>query len=296
MIDPIGGIERIREFLISYMDTAFRIRDTRVADARRSLLRQAGTLANEPFLEPVRRYESAPHKLEALLEDSDWNPIRHISREGRRAFIELALSGLFPGRDSGSQELRRLSEFAPYLHQWEMLGKGTRAGAPGIVTSGTGSGKTESFMLPLLAMLAAEAVRWPAPSGKLQGDRWFESESARFSPARSKESPDRPKAVRALILYPMNALVEDQLTRLRKTLDSDSARSVMDERFGGNRLYFGRYTSATPVTGYLRHARRDDIDTRRKLQRKTDELRSALQAMSASQELARRHDIPPASE
>jgi len=34
----------------------------------------------------------------------------------------------------------------------------------------------------------------------------------------------RPAAIRALILYPMNALVEDQLTRIRKALESDEAK------------------------------------------------------------------------
>ena len=41
------------------------------------------------------------------------------------------------------------------------------------------------------------------------------------SSMRSVEPAARLKAVRALILYPMNALVEDQLVRLRKALDSD---------------------------------------------------------------------------
>ena len=45
----------------------------------------------------------------------------------------------------------------------------------------------------------------------------------------------RPAAIRALVLYPMNALVEDQMVRLRRTLDSDEARAVMDGRFAGNR-------------------------------------------------------------
>lgn len=289
MIDPIGGFDRIREFLLSYLDTAFRIRDPKVAQARRELLRQPGTLANELFLEPVRRYEAASRRLETLAEEGSDNPLGHLPRDARRAFIELALSGLFPGRDTGDEGLRRASEFLPYLHQWQMLARGTKAGCPGIVTSGTGSGKTEAFMLPLLAMLSSEAVRWPAPSEPLGRERWFESD-ADFKPSRAAENPLRPQAVRALILYPMNALVEDQLTRLRKTLDSEPAREVMEKRFSGNRLFFGRYTSATPVTGYLEHPRRDDLDTRRKRQRKTEELREALHAMAESQDLARMHD------
>ena len=59
----------------------------------------------------------------------------------------------------------------------------------------------------------------------------------------------RPAAVRALILYPMNALVEDQLARLRAALDGDPARQWLSARRAGNRFYFGRYTSRTPVAG-----------------------------------------------
>lgn len=290
MLDPIGGLDRIREFFISYLDTAFRIRDPLVAAARRELLRRPGILQTDAYLEPIRRYQAAPSRLEELVEDGQSNPIQHLPKEARRAFVELALSGLFPGEVVDDGDLRRRSLFPPYLHQWEMLSRGTRVGSPGIVTSGTGSGKTESFMLPILAMLAAEAVRWPAPAAPLRGNDWYIGDTAAFAPARASEHPRRPKAVRALILYPMNALVEDQLTRLRKTLDSDLARAVMDERFNGNRLFFGRYTSATPVTGYQTHPRRDDLETRRKLARKTEELRRSVRGMRDAQELARRHD------
>ena len=45
----------------------------------------------------------------------------------------------------------------------------------------------------------------------------------------------------------MNALVEDQMSRLRKALDSDEVRTYFDSENGlkGNRIYFGRYTSQT---------------------------------------------------
>ena len=62
-----------------------------------------------------------------------------------------------------------------------------------------------------------------------------------------------PQLWRALVIYPMNALVEDQLVRLRKALDSREAREVMDHALNGNRIFFGRYTGATPVTGHHRH-------------------------------------------
>ena len=55
--------------------------------------------------------------------------------------------------------------------------------------------------------------------------------------------------MRAIILYPLNALVEDQLGRMRATLDSDNARAWLQSRRSGNRFYFGRYTGRTPVSG-----------------------------------------------
>ncbi len=50
MLDPIGGYERIRDFYISYLDTAFRIRHEELADTRRDLLRRPGTLTTVPLL------------------------------------------------------------------------------------------------------------------------------------------------------------------------------------------------------------------------------------------------------
>jgi ATP-dependent helicase YprA (DUF1998 family) len=51
----------------------------------------------------------------------------------------------------------------------------------------------------------------------------------------------------------MNALVEDQLSRLREALDSDevhSAYAANDSFFKGNRITFARFNSETPVSGH----------------------------------------------
>jgi hypothetical protein len=47
----------------------------------------------------------------------------------------------------------------------------------------------------------------------------------------------------------MNALVEDQLTRLRRALDSPAAHKWLSDHRQGNRIYFGRYNGNTPVPG-----------------------------------------------
>jgi ATP-dependent helicase YprA (DUF1998 family) len=292
MLDPIGGFGRIRDFFISYVETSFRISDPDVSKARRTLLESVDTLATEPFLEPVLRYEGHPKLLEDLAID-DNGPLAHLPLDGRRAFVELALSGLFDG-DSADSETRRKSRYAPYQHQISMLERGIKPGHPGIVTSGTGSGKTESFMLPVLAAIANEAVRWEKPDAMYLQNRWWESDDAPWRAMRQGER--RPAAIRALVLYPMNALVEDQMVRLRKTLDSDDARKVMDERFDGNRLFFAQYTSATPVTGYETHPRMaGDADEKKRRSRGLRKLRSALKRAEQDQQAARKHDASAAA-
>ena len=252
MLDPLGGFKRIRDLYISYLDTAFRVRRPSLTARRQALLRTSGALTTSPFLEPVLRYQSDECALEDLVPDWSGNPLRNLPKAGRRAFVELALSGLFRG-GPGEGDLLRSSLFKPWRHQMQMLARGVSSGRPGIVTSGTGSGKTEAFMLPILAMIAEEATRWPAPRHGYLSNQWWRDTPSQFKLHRDGEHVDRPKALRAIVLYPMNALVEDQLTRLRKSLDSPEARAVMDKRFAGNRIFFGRYTSATPVAGHLVH-------------------------------------------
>lgn len=290
MQDPLGSFLRIRELYIAYLDTAFRISDSSVSEERRRLLRAPGTLCTEPLLEPLPRYETAAAAFHELIDLNipDEDPLAGFDRTERIAFIELVLAGLFPSKLTLPGEnipTTRVGTFKPYNHQLNLLRRGTKSGNPGIVTSGTGSGKTESFLLPLFAALSKEAKKWPEPEPHFLRRRWwhdpatgrtYEKPNAkgesvpryeaipsnlrpskrnpRATPFRAhREGEKRPAALRALILYPMNALVEDQLVRLRKALDSREAREVMDREFNGNRIFFGRYTSKSPVTGQEEH-------------------------------------------
>jgi DEAD/DEAH box helicase/Helicase conserved C-terminal domain len=287
MLDPIGGFNRIKNFFISYVETNFRISNSSVALARGQLLRATDVFATAPLMEPVLRYQPNEKKLEELIDDVG-GPLEPLSTDARKAFVELALSGLFEGSPADG-DICRASQYPPYQHQIEMLRRGLLPGHPGIVTSGTGSGKTESFMLPVLAALSNEAVQWKAPSAGYLKESWWKKDGAPWVQRRAEEN--RPSAIRAMVLYPMNALVEDQMVRLRRTLNSDEARSVMDKRFNGNRLFFAQYTSATPVTGHESHPRlgnnRRENERHQRRQRK---LRTALRAMDADQTAARLHD------
>jgi hypothetical protein len=128
MLDPIGGFDRIQDFFRSYVETSFRISDPAVASARRELLERPDVFATLPFVEPVPRYRSSEHRLEDLIDMTD-GPLEPLSREARVAFVELALSGLFEGT-AAEGEVRRMSGYAPYQHQVEMLTRGVRPATP----------------------------------------------------------------------------------------------------------------------------------------------------------------------
>ncbi len=152
-----------------------------------------------------------------------------------------------------------------YQHQYDAIAA-YQQGQHVITTAGTGSGKTESFLIPVVAQLLAESHRWTAPGIPSPTQRWWEL-GRPYQPQRQHET--RPAAVRSLILYPMNALVEDQMQRLRLALDSPGVRDWLHDHRGGNRFYFGRYTGQTPIPG-----------ERRNRGRRFNELRNALSKMT----------------
>lgn len=98
----------------------------------------------------------------------------------------------------------------PFRHQaeaWELLARPEPQSA--LVTSGTGSGKTECFLMPILSDLVGQAAGAAAP---LEG-------------------------VQAIMLYPLNALIESQRERL----------SAWTAPFGG-RLRYCLYNGDLPQT------------------------------------------------
>lgn len=308
MIDPIGGFERVRDLYITYLETAFRIRNHGATRERRHLLEKPGTLCTWPLIEPIPRYKTA-FPLDKLVHEGEDDRLPGFDPAERRAFVELALSGLLDSKEAPKEApTNKVGAFDLYEHQAEMLRRGAQPGKPGIVTSGTGSGKTEAFLLPILAALAKESRTWPKPNDHFLSRRWWQNEDGEpydkwtDVPDRpSKKEPHaspfelqrkgerRPPAVRALVLYPMNALVEDQLARIRKALDSKEARGVMDEQIAGNRIFFGRYTSATPVTGFHVHPRPGSKEHKRR-SRKLEQLFRESRQMQFTQHVAEKAD------
>ncbi|MDO7848686.1 DEAD/DEAH box helicase [Hymenobacter sp. M29] len=256
MNDPIGSFDTIRNNFIRYVETAFRTKfdePGEFEDQRNQLLHEDGVLYRQPWVEPLPEYQSS-NKTVAQLTAADLPTLTPAQGDLFRGLIQAGLI------DNPGIEL--------YQHQVQMLATSLQH-KHCVITSGTGSGKTESFLLPLLAQITKEIAQWsPAKAMSGSAKNWWSGAHRlpdgqvvdRNSLSPSGLRPDvqqrgherRPAAVRALILYPMNALVEDQMTRLRRALDSDDARHWFDTNARGNRIHFGRYTGATPVAGALR--------------------------------------------
>jgi hypothetical protein len=274
LIDPIGSFEKIQRNFVLYIKTAFATKFSSIEEEREALLDKPGIFRQEPWIEPLARYKKIKTITELSQED-----LPGLKNEAITDFINLASCGLV-----GNYQL--------FGHQLEMLHRAS-SGQNVVITAGTGSGKTEAFLLPLFAYLAAESKKWKPPRKPTThvNDWWRDSvwqqecKKNKISPRISQRVDDqRPAALRALLLYPMNALVEDQMTRLRRALESPSARAWFAKYRIGNRIYFGRYNSNTPVPGH------ETDETGRpnaiKINRLVKDLRSAERAFKAAQKHA----------
>lgn len=245
-LGPFEIRDHLREVAVSYLSTAYRISHPAVFEERRALLRSPGVVGQIPYVETTPRFKSGA-----------W-------------LGELAGSGAVPWVPTDLPELTQFgmttSRFSLYAHQEASLRSAWAAdGTPRhlIIATGTGSGKTECFYLPILADILREAQsEWrptavdPRP-GSYENRQWV----------GPRTGERRPAAVRALIMYPMNALVNDQLRRLRRILSDERSLTWQRNRLRGNRIWFGRYTGQTPVPGHW-----SDETKRRKWQNEWDRI------------------------
>ena len=249
MKDPIGSFELIKENFIRYVETAFGTKFPGLEKERNDLLNCDKVLYRKPWIEPLPDYETSGLTINDInTEDLEFA----LNEEEAKYFKEIVKTGLFPA----SAKLHK--------HQAEML-KEALQGNNCIITSGTGSGKTEAFLFPLFAQLSKEFMKWKSANQRSASiDTWWKDSNG-LTPAKIVDSTNRclspvvrqrnhdirQAGIRALILYPMNALVEDQMSRLRKALDSDDTREWLDKNGNGNKIYFGRYNGSTPTAGEL---------------------------------------------
>lgn len=212
--NPFALAAELQQTLMRRIDTDHRLASAALAEERRDLLQSGATLMSELQVEPVPQYTGATDAL-AICDSIG------LSRSESTRLVESIF-----GVDAADVRL--------FTHQAAALQTAFATDRPHnpVVTSGTGSGKTESFLLPVLARLLIDARGWT----RQPGAPWWDDASPAWRPLRTRGPHD---AMRTMVLYPMNALVEDQIARLRRTL-----RRL--QRAGGPHLWFGRYTSATP--------------------------------------------------
>ena len=183
ILNPVQVAEEIMKSYQLYLRTSFYFRDPELRSSFDSALK-SGRLIKGPYLEgtPVFKRGMTP---------------RALSEE-----LNFPVDEGFLRAINGERPL--------YQHQEEAIRQIT-AGQNIVVTTGTGSGKTESFLYPILFHLYSQFKQGILGPG-----------------------------TRALILYPMNALANDQRERLGEI---SSQLKLANSSF---QFSFGQYTGDTP--------------------------------------------------
>ena len=263
MKDPIGIYENLKEQYFKYIDTAFSVDDPDFKRKRKEVYLPDGKdsnniLAQEPYLELIKPYPSSGKEITDLkLEDipKDSNGSNYFSsQEELELFQKFCKAGL-------------VGDFPLYQHQIDMI-KNYALGKNCIITTGTGSGKTESFLLPLFAYLSKQITKWKEIPEVPLDFNWFNNPArttgngtAHYKAQEQRKKSTRKPSIKAIILYPMNALVDDQMTRLRKALDSKDSEEFYREYCYNHRVYFGQYNGATPISSEIStQAKHNDFD------------------------------------
>lgn len=178
-MNPIEVSQHLNDALVNYLTTIFDVNrdgeEEELADEIAHSFNQPNALFTGPYLELTSPYKTG-------------KSIRELAQEG---VVSLRLLDLPSFKENRPLPL----DTKLYTHQEKSIRNLIELEQNIVVSSGTGSGKTECFLLPILNDLLVD----PEPG------------------------------VRAVIVYPLNALVNDQLDRLRMLLR-------------GTNITFGRYT------------------------------------------------------
>ena len=162
--DPFKTANVIRDTFRSYTAKTFFINDPELQEEFQEEL-NSFPISNGPFIESPNSFKQG-------------RSIRELVDEGvfSKEFITLM------------QNQEGILTRPLYAHQEKAI-RLIESGRNAVVTTGTGSGKTECFLYPILDSLLKE-----------------------------KENGTLNPGVRVLLLYPMNALISDQMERLRNML------------------------------------------------------------------------------
>jgi ATP-dependent helicase YprA (DUF1998 family) len=231
-ISPFEMYRHLNEGLVSYLETVYKLANPRLSTERRGLLEEAGRISRSPLIESTPDYPTGRHLSDLVRDYPAVYPPQLVELLG-----------------FGSPITRR----PLFRHQDEFAEAYANGRQNAVIATGTGSGKTEMFLLPIVAGLLKEAQQWPAPRGVASAGR---RDGSTGSWLHRRRHETRRSAMRAVVLYPMNALVNDQLRRLRRVLGSADSDRWQVDNLRGNRIYFGMYTSETSPTGHWSNDRR----------------------------------------
>lgn len=194
--------DAIKNKLLAYINTVYLGKCDVLREACGSELQQKGILYQEPYIEANHAYLAVENGIEKA----------NLDKKVKQVLIAMADRGLGVFK-------------SPYKHQIDAL-EAFYQGKDLFVATGTGSGKTECFMWPMVSKLILEQMTSP--------ETW------------------ETRGVRAIMLYPMNALVSDQLGRLRRMIGNGEHgfHDLLNEVAPTCRVpQFGMYTGRTPYPG-----------------------------------------------
>lgn len=170
-MNPLLIARNLRTEYLRLLKTTFNPRQEDLKQSFHAEIERDGFLTREPFVALAQPYKAA-------------GALTDLLAETRQRFAPICET--------------------PYEHQSEAT-KRIMAGQPTVVATGTGSGKTEAFLMPIVD----HCLRTHQPG---------------------------VHSVKAILIYPMNALANDQNNRIR-------------ERLAGTNVTYGRYTRETKMWG-----------------------------------------------
>src|SRR5947209_3269806 len=176
-INPVHFAHNVCDEFLRYLFSAFPLSDPDLAEQARKLLERSSSLDIPLVQGPFVSLSEAFAKGDSVQQMADRGTLHH------------AMPGL-------------IGYPSMWKHQLQVF-EAVRMGNHVLVATGTGSGKTESFLYPIID----DVLR--------QRDRGITS------------------GLTAILIYPMNALANDQLDRLRDML-------------GGTGITFGQWVGITP--------------------------------------------------
>ncbi|NCB72448.1 MAG: DEAD/DEAH box helicase, partial [Clostridia bacterium] len=206
MFDAQKTEQEIKQNLADFLLDWKKINDKDIREALRNLWTSAtpkeGSLLSDLLIENNFPYvmSNPPATLETI--DSQFFTELNKHLQFKEQVIQAKRLPLLPGRKSpfgGNENLQQaflsvlqsntFSSTTPLFDHQEKAIRTAMANRDFILSSGTGSGKTESFLLPSLARLFNET-----------------------------DEERRQSGIRVLIIYPMNALINSQIHRLQSLI------------------------------------------------------------------------------